>query len=553
MVADFANSGRLFMQMIMIHNARHSEYKSRDVFHPGGHGMGLALSPHFRTCLPVFLLLIVFAHQSPAAPFVITVIDDHTNRGVPLVELATVNHLRFITDSAGVVAIDEPGFMNQRTFFTITSHGYEFPKDGFGMRGKALDIKPGGEATLKIKRLNIAQRLYRTTGEGIYNDTVLAGRNPPLEQPVLNAQVLGQDSVQRAIYRGQIHWFWGDTNRASYPLGHFGMAGAVSDLPDHGGLDPFVGVNLRYFTDDHGFSRPMVPGVNLRWADGFTVLKDPAGKERLLAKCELLKSLSQPLGRKLIVYNDDKDAFDDLAPLARDEPLCPQGHPFRHTEDGVEYLYFPAPYATLRVKADWQSVITPAAYEGFTPLVPGSRYKKDATQLDRDNAGKLIWTWKKNTPPISDSQQASLIASGAMKSEEAWYRLRDVETSAEVRLHAGTVAWNAYRKKWIMIAVQHFGKPSFLGEVWYTEADRPEGPYLLGRRIVTHDRYSFYNPAHHPFFDQDNGRLIYFEGTYTTTFSRKDEDNPTPRYDYNQVMYRLDLADPRLDLKPKIP
>jgi len=31
--------------------------------------------------------------------------------------------------------------------------------------------------------------------------------------PVLNAQVLGQDSVQRAIYRGQIHWFWGDTNR----------------------------------------------------------------------------------------------------------------------------------------------------------------------------------------------------------------------------------------------------------------------------------------------------------------------------------------------------
>jgi hypothetical protein len=63
---------------------------------------------------------------------------------------------------------------------------------------------------------------------------------------------------------------------------------------------------------------------------------------------------------------------------------------------------------------------------------------------------------------------------------------------------------------------------------------------------VTHDRYSFYNPKHHPFFDQEGGRLIYFDGTYATTFSR--EGDATPRYDYNQVMYRLDLSDPRLAL-----
>jgi hypothetical protein len=63
---------------------------------------------------------------------------------------------------------------------------------------------------------------------------------------------------------------------------------------------------------------------------------------------------------------------------------------------------------------------------------------------------------------------------------------------------------------------------------------------------VTHDNYSFYNPKQHPQFDQDNGRLIYFEGTYTHTFSgNKDQ---TPLYDYNQVMYRLNLEDPRLVL-----
>ncbi len=62
------------------------------------------------------------------------------------------------------------------------------------------------------------------------------------------------------------------------------------------------------------------------------------------------------------------------------------------------------------------------------------------------------------------------------------------------------------------------------------------------RKIVTHDKYSFYNPKQHPMFDKDGGRFIFFEGTYTTTFSGN--PIPTPRYDYNQVMYQLDLSDP---------
>ena len=59
-------------------------------------------------------------------------------------------------------------------------------------------------------------------------------------------------------------------------------------------------------------------------------------------------------------------------------------------------------------------------------------------------------------------------------------------------------------------------------------------------------KYSFYNPKQHPMFDTDNGRTIFFEGTYTSMFS----GNPdrTPRYNYNQVMYKLDLSDPRLKL-----
>ena len=70
-----------------------------------------------------------------------------------------------------------------------------------------------------------------------------------------------------------------------------------------------------------------------------------------------------------------------------------------------------------------------------------------------------------------------------------------------------------------MICVEIGGKSSQLGEVWYAEADQPEGPWRRAKKVMTHDRYSFYNPKHHSFFDQDGGRLIYFEGTYTTSFS----------------------------------
>jgi len=72
------------------------------------------------------------------------------------------------------------------------------------------------------------------------------------------------------------------------------------------------------------------------------------------------------------------------------------------------------------------------------------------------------------------------------------------------------------------------------------------GPLGLRRKIVTHDTYSFYNPKQHPYFDRDNGRIIYFEGTYTHTFSGSKVQ--TPHYDYNQIMYKLDLSDPRLVL-----
>ena len=62
--------------------------------------------------------------------------------------------------------------------------------------------------------------------------------------------------------------------------------------------------------------------------------------------------------------------------------------------------------------------------------------------------------------------------------------------------------------------------------------------------IPHHDEYNFYNVATHTFFNQEGGRVIFLEGTYTDAFSRAKER--TPRYNYNQLMYRVSLDDPRL-------
>ncbi len=45
--------------------------------------------------------------------------------------------------------------------------------------------------------------------------------------------------------------------------------------------------------------------------------------------------------------------------------------------------------------------------------------------------------------------------------------------------------------------------------------------------------------------------MIYLEGSYVNTFSGN--PHPTPYYEYNQIMYRLDLSDPRLKLPTRTP
>src|SRR4051812_47360227 len=136
----------------------------------------------------------------------IRVLDADSGRGVPLAELETVNGLTFVTDNAGRVAFHEPGLMGREVFFTVRSHGYEVKKDGFGFPGVRLTPRAGAVAEIKVTRRNVAERLCRLTGEGLYRDSVLLGHAVPLPDPLNPGKVGGQDSVQAAVYRGKVYW-----------------------------------------------------------------------------------------------------------------------------------------------------------------------------------------------------------------------------------------------------------------------------------------------------------------------------------------------------------
>jgi hypothetical protein len=87
------------------------------------------------------------------------------------------------------------------------------------------------------------------------------------------------------------------------------------------------------------------------------------------------------------------------------------------------------------------------------------------------------------------------------------------------------------------------------GIIWFAEADTPLGPWVYAQKVVSHENRNFYNPAQRPFFNQDGGRLIYFDGTYVGGSGFFAPNNEvTPYYNYNQIMYRLALDDPRLFL-----
>lgn len=419
----------------------------------------------FVVVLIAAVLLLSSASDQTSRYFVVRVVDEQTGRGVPLVGLKLPNEVTYWTDSAGIAALDEPSLRGREVFLGIHSHGYEYPEATLFGRGVNVKIESGKMREVRIRRTMIAERLYRLTGEGIYRDSVMAGLPVPAKDPLLNAQVLGQDTVSAAVYRGRIFWIWGDTIGPAY--WNFSVSAATSDLRD----DPAAAVNYRYFTDKQARARQMLPlpREGLVWIEGLIPMKDPHGEERLIATYTRQNGLKFPDECGLALFDDAMQVFKPWVQMPCTKEHV-SAHPFLH--DG--YWYF---YPSLRVLNDWNAIQDPKQWEKRSVLLP------------------------------PNARQPSC------------------------------VVWNEYRQRWILLLED-------TGDVYYAEAKQPEGPYNKAVKIIHHDQYNFYNVATHTFFNQEGGRMIYLEGTYTDSFSAAKAK--TPRYNYNQVMYRLRLDDPRL-------
>ncbi len=207
---------------------------------------------------------------------------------------------------------------------------------------------------------------------------MILGRSVPIRDPLLNGKVLGQDSVLEATFGGKIHWFWGDTNRPSYPLGTFGTPGATSLLPGAGGgLDPELGVDFDYTLAPDGFVAPTADlqgrRPNLARRPDGPARPDPPRRRADVRQFRQGPRIDGGLpSGDLPSTTRRRDASSSVTPIPLDAPIRPFGHPFPTKMGGVDYVVFADPFPLVRVRADVEHFLDLAAYEAFTCLLPGS-------------------------------------------------------------------------------------------------------------------------------------------------------------------------------------
>jgi len=442
---------------------------------------------------PLVWLCSALAALHAAEPFRIEVVDRENGWPVPLVELRTTHHLSFFTDNAGLVAIDDPDLLGREIWFTLSSDGYQVKPDGFGSTGTRMVLEPGKHARIEVDRTMVAKRLGRLTGAGLFNHAQRLGQSSPL----LESGVMGSDSVLLARYRDRLFWLWGDTGVPQYPLGNFNSTSAFTPLSPLASFQPPVALKYDYLRDD-GKLRGVAPleGPGPTWLTGMISVKNAAGAERLVATYAKIEGHLDEYDIGLCAFDDDRGVFTPVRRMWKTgegkKPAVPRGHPFPWKDaEGRDWLLFGDPFPTLKCPATFEAWSDPTQWQA----VPLPSHPRDAG-------------------------------------------------GAEIEPHRGSVCWNANRKRWISIFTQNHGKPSAFGEIWYAEADSPLGPWGTAVKVLSHRNYTFYNPRIQHELTAPDASFIFFEGTYTAEFA--DKAAPTPRYNYNQILYRLDLDDPKL-------
>ncbi|MEX1026784.1 MAG: hypothetical protein WD049_02075, partial [Candidatus Paceibacterota bacterium] len=354
------------------------------------------------TSLSLLLCILLTNHLEAFEPCRINVLDTDNGWPVPLVELKTTHGVRFVSDNAGVIAFDLPELMDTETWFDIEGHGYSVPEDGFGNSGVRLIPRPGETLTVKVQRELPAKRLGRITGGGLFGESQKLG----LASDWREQGILGCDSVQNAVHNGKHFWGWGDTVLPRYPLGLFHMTGATTELQPLESFEPPIRLRYDYFTDDAGTPRNVaeMPGSGPTWLGGYVSLPDAAGQQRLVASYSKIKPPLETYESGLCVWNDEQSVFEKFQTLwskaetSPDPPPAPLGHPvFWEDACGQKWVLFGDPFPTLKCPATFEAWSNPE-------------------------------TWQQPQPQESVTSRSG---------------------DKQIKPHRGSIAWNAYRQKWI--------------------------------------------------------------------------------------------------------
>lgn len=278
------------------------------------------------------------------------------------------------------------------------------------------------------------------------------------------------------------------------------MSGATTSAEPLQSFRPPLRLQYKYFTTDDGKPRAIaqMPGKGPTWLSGFASLPDRNGDHRLVASYVKINPPLEAYESGLCVWDDAKRQFKHLRTMWEKsksdstQPELPSGHVAYHDGGKGRVALFGNPLPRLRCAATFEAWSDPTQWETLHP---------------QD-------------------------------------KLESAKPQADIEPHSGSIAWNEYRQRWITVFMQKFGDPSPFGEIWYAEAESPYGPWGPAVKVLSHANYSFYNPRIHPELTPTDSSFILFEGTYTAGFA----NNPskTPRYDYNQVLYRIDFDHPEL-------
>ena len=455
-------------------------------------------------------------------------IDIADGRPIPLVIGTATDNTTFVSDNAGYICI--PVNLPQGTAFylQVQSPGYDIPLDAFGYRGARLVVGNPIER-IKLRRINIAQRSGRTTGIGKY----IHAQTLDVIGTVNEATLTGMDSVQTAELHGTRFVFFGDTNWSGYPLGNFKTTGGIAKTQS---VLPNCPYSVEFNIDGKGSAKSSIDEhVNesgVVWISGVIRVGD-----EIVGYANRRKSLQQQLAHGFVRWNPSKKMFSDFQTLPEISWKHLDGHPVIVRDNGIDFVMFGNAIPNFRVKADSKAIRFGSTFETYSCLLPNG-------DIDYDEKQAPIWRWRTDATPLDAEREADLIKTGRLTRAQSRYVLSEHATKRMVIPHRGSVCWNDFLKRWVLVFTAIHETDSMLGELYITAGTTPTGPWSPCIRIATHPRYSFYNPVHHGWLDQQRGKVITIEGTYTISFSGNSV--PTPHYEYNQLTYQVDLSDTRL-------